>query len=550
MAFFAGLTCSLLTGFALLRLARGKRSMTLSLAALALTVYGVIIPLSLPAQQFALMPVVHSLATSLAGLMPMAAIQLLCGYLTTFAMWFYYQDEVWRQPDNKSFAAGEPLMYSTYFVLAICLIMAIGGISTGLFGQNLERDMRQELSSRARMLAAALPREDIKRLTGGEADIGTASYESLKRLLMATQAASKDCRFIYLMAFKNNNVIFLVDGEPATSPDYSPPGQIYQEATATLKSMEAAPRAFLEGPIADHWGCWVTAFDVIRDSDSGKFLALLGMDIDASDWQRKIALHKLLPINITLLMIILLTGFYLSQQKLLASTQHLAESEERYRSLVEGTPNGICLFDPEGRCQAINRNALAMLGVREEGILGRAFSEFWNREEEPRIAQAFEQVKTGQLVAFEEKFSPARGVDRLWRVVLNPIKGKNDSLLGCVGILADITEKKQAEEELRTSRALLQSLLDSIPDLLMVIDRDYRIIYSNNQATLLLFKRRPNLSARPVTAGFSLGRHPVKIVRLRLSLPAAGRWNGNASIPRTAKSMRSASFQSLRHPGK
>ena len=35
--------------------------------------------------------------------------------------------------------------------------------------------------------------------------------------------------------------------------------------------------------------------------------------------------------------------------------------------------------------------------------------------------------------------------------------------LGCVGILADITEQKQAEEELRTSRALLQSLLDSIP---------------------------------------------------------------------------------------
>ena len=72
VAFFAGLTCSLLTGAALLRLARGKRSLTLSLAALALTVYSVIIPLSLPANLFALMPVVHSLAESLAGLMPIA----------------------------------------------------------------------------------------------------------------------------------------------------------------------------------------------------------------------------------------------------------------------------------------------------------------------------------------------------------------------------------------------------------------------------------------------------------------------------------------------
>ena len=76
------------------------------------------------------------------------------------------------------------------------------------------------------------------------------------------------------------------------------------------------------------------------------------------------------------------------------------------------------------------------------------------------------------------------------------------ALLGCVGILADITEQKQAEEELRTSRALLQSLLDSIPDLLMVIDRDYRIIYSNNQGRRFDPARRKNLPARPVMADF------------------------------------------------
>ena len=86
-------------------------------------------------------------------------------------------------------------------------------------------------------------------------------------------------------------------------------------------------------------------------------------------------------------------------------------------------------------------------------------------------------------------------MSRLWHVVLNPIKGKNDSLLGCVGIFADITEQKQAEEELRTSRALLQSLLNSIPDLLVVIDRDYRIVYSNNQGRC--FIQPPEESACP-----------------------------------------------------
>jgi len=354
IVFFAGLGCSFLTGGTLLRLAHEKHSMVLGLAAMALTGYGVTMPLSLPENYFALIPAVHELDRFLSVLMPLPAFQVLFSSLITFSMWFYYQDEVWRQPAKENFAGDKPFMYSTYFILAICFIMAIGGVSTGLFGRNLEREMRQELASRARMLAAALPPEAVRKLTAREADIGTPYYEELKRIIMAIHGASKDCRFVYLMAFKDKNAIFLVDSEPVTSPDYSPPGQIYEEATASLKSMALEPRAFVEGPEVDRWGTWVTAFEVIKDPDSGKFLALLGLDIDASDWQRKIALHKLLPINITLLMIILLTGFYLSQQKLLASAQQMAESEEALRTR-QAKLDGIFRAAPVGIGLLVNR---------------------------------------------------------------------------------------------------------------------------------------------------------------------------------------------------
>jgi PAS domain S-box-containing protein len=476
-----GFGCSLMAGWALLLFARGKHSIFLSLAALSLMGYGLTLPLTLPIDQFLLIKTIHDLARVIFNPISLYPLQVLASFLTTLSMWFYYQDEVWRRSAREHLSGIQSLMYSSYFILAICLILAIGGVSTGLFGQNLEADMRRELASRARTLAAAISQGAIQPLTGSNADLGAPHYENLKRLLMAIRTANKDCRFIYLLGFKNQDVIFLVDSEPLDSQDYSPPGQVYKEASPTLKSMAVAPRAFVEGPEPDRWGTWITAFDVIKDPSSGEFLALVGLDIDARDWQRKIALHKLLPINITLLMIILLTGFYLSQQRLLASTQHLAESEERYRSLVEGTPNGVCLFDREGRCLAINRNGLAMLGAREQEISGRLFQDYWSQEQQPRLAEAFAQVRAGRLVSFEGGFSPSQGGARFWHVVLNPIKGKNDSLLGSVGILADITEQKQAEEELRASRALLQSLLDSIPDLLMVIDRDYRIVYSNNQ---------------------------------------------------------------------
>ena len=361
------------------------------------------------------------------------------------------------------------------------MVLLVGGVATALFGLYLDADMRAELASRARTLAAGLGPESVKELTAGEADLANPNYQSLKRRLQAIRAANTDCRFIYLLSFRHQDVVFLMDSEPETSQEYSPPGQIYHEATPLLKSMATAPRPFLEGPEPDRWGVWVTAFDVIKDPATGRSLALVGLDIDAGDWQSKIALHKLLPISITFLMILLLSGFYISQQTLLSSTQQIAESEERYRSLVEGSPNGICLFDREGSCMAINRNGSAMLGVSEADILEKPFQDHWSRNQQPRVASAFDEVKAGRLVKFEVAMNPSQGESRFWQIILNPIRGRHNAFLGCVAILTDVTEQRQAEEELRTSRALLQSLLDSIPDLLMVIDRDYRIVYSNNQ---------------------------------------------------------------------
>ncbi len=460
---FAGLGSSLLAGWALLILAREQHSHPLSLAALAVTGYGVTLPLTLSSNQFFQVKGLDDLVLPVLTLISLPAFQVMLSLGILLSLWFYYQMEVWHRPAQEDLSGFKPLRYSTYIILAMSLLLGLGGVSTGLFGQHLEREMRQELALRVRTMAAALPRESIKQLTASEADLGTASYEQLKQLLMAIRSASEDCRFVYLFGFKNHNIVFLVDSEPANSPDYSPPGQIYQEASNELQAMEKTPKAFVEGPEPDRWGTWVTGFEVIKDPQSGQLLALVGLDIDARDWQRKIALHKLLPISITLLMIILLTGFYLSQQRLLAAAQQSVESEERYRSLVEGTPNGVCLFDRAGCCLAINRHGLVMLGVQETDILGKQFKDQWTRDLQPRVTEAFDQVREGWQSTFEGEISPSQGKTKLWHVVLNPIKAKNGSWRGSVGIFSDITEQKRAEEALRTRQAELDGIFRAAP---------------------------------------------------------------------------------------
>ena len=167
-----GVGCSLLAGWALLIVARGKHAILLSFGALALMGYGLTLPLILPADQFALIQAIHELGRPVLDLIPLSAFQVVFSFLTTISMWFFYQNEVWCRPARENLAGVEPLMYSSYFILATCFILVIGGVSTGMFGRNLEADMRVELASRARIMAAALPPESIKQLTGSEADVG------------------------------------------------------------------------------------------------------------------------------------------------------------------------------------------------------------------------------------------------------------------------------------------------------------------------------------------------------------------------------------------
>ena len=44
-----------------------------------------------------------------------------------------------------------------------------------------------------------------------------------------------------------------------------------------------------EGPASDRWGTWVTAFIPVTDQETGQFVALFAMDVDARYWAYTIA---------------------------------------------------------------------------------------------------------------------------------------------------------------------------------------------------------------------------------------------------------------------
>jgi signal transduction histidine kinase len=171
---------------------------------------------------------------------------------------------------------------------------------------------RQAFITQTRIAAASIDSLLVKSLAGAESDATTSQYASLKNQLIAIKNASKDMRFVYLMGLKDNNIFFLVDAEPVNSEDYSPPGQIYPEPSAELIKIFESGQAFVEGPILDQWGTWISGHAPIRDVTTGQVIAIIGIDIDANTWKQTVNLHRWESIGITLLLVTLVLVYFIS----------------------------------------------------------------------------------------------------------------------------------------------------------------------------------------------------------------------------------------------
>jgi len=175
-------------------------------------------------------------------------------------------------------------MVAIWLIAALILVF----FST-LTATRKDHSLRDDLLLHAAFAARGIEINEIRSLYGNSQDLQGEVYKNLKERLTALHKIDKRNRFVYLMGrHENGDLFFYVDSEPPTSKDYSPPGQIYDEATEALKRSFETSLPFIEGPTSDAWGSWVSALMPLIDPATGKVLAVLGMDIDARDWRLSI----------------------------------------------------------------------------------------------------------------------------------------------------------------------------------------------------------------------------------------------------------------------
>jgi PAS domain S-box-containing protein len=181
---------------------------------------------------------------------------------------------------------------------------------------------------------------------------------------------------------------------------------------------------------------------------------------------------------------IISTGIDVTEHRLAQGA--LLESQERYRALFADVPVGVYQSTPSGALLNVNPAMVTILGYpdRETLLAVNATDMYANPADRVRWQTLLEHQGTVQ--DFEIRVRRYDGTV-IW--VLDAARAVKDSdgrVVYYEGSLQDITERKQAEEALwesrealRRERNLLSAVLDTVGALVVVLDREGRIVRFN-----------------------------------------------------------------------
>lgn len=162
-----------------------------------------------------------------------------------------------------------------------------------------------------------------------------------------------------------------------------------------------------------------------------------------------------------------------------ARTKAVERTERRYRDLVDNASDMIYRTDPFGRFTFVNPVATRILGFDEGELLSMKYFELMRPDWVPRAMGFYEKSAKSHESTYLE--FPVRKKDgqEIWvgQHVRPIITGGR--IEGFQGMARDITDRVNAQSELRAERDFVSAILDTAPSLIMVLDSQGQIVRFN-----------------------------------------------------------------------
>ncbi len=226
----------------------------------------------------------------------------------------------------------------------------------------------------------------------------------------------------------------------------------------------------------------IYSFTPIAGTENSIFISIgVSKDIAVADINR--------PFTRNLILVAIFTALSFAAALIISrlasqSEKKLVKSVEQYQDLYDHAPNGYVSVGADGLIKRCNKRFGEMLGYETAKLLGMPVVHLYadtpdGKEKAKKVFQRF--LSAGTISGEELEIRKADGTGLWISLSVNAVRGPQGLILESRSIVQDITERRQAEEELQRNEQVLSLYVEYSPAAIAMFDRNMKYIVASRR---------------------------------------------------------------------
>ena len=197
---------------------------------------------------------------------------------------------------------------------------------------------------------------------------------------------------------------FYLDSEDPSSPDYSPPGQLFPDTRTKDIDNYLKGEPYTDGPYQDTWGQWVSGYVPLKDTE-GTVVGMIGIDVATSVWhaQKNFLYGAVGTIILLLCAVIILVARMLYRKQLSIETlkmqnRTLEHNESKLRTMQNMAQLGSIVFYFPRQTVTIDQQFTSLFAGKTDNLDFADFLSYIHPDDVAKAQAALDEIRTSDVL--------------------------------------------------------------------------------------------------------------------------------------------------------